>query len=122
MKMILKLGGSMIAAMAISAIGCSKSGVGANVVDATRAVTPPVNSATPIPSLPQSAEDKMPRISAEEAKKLVADGKAIIIDVRGTDAYNISHIKGALDIAINKLESGDLKNLPKDKQIIAYCS
>jgi hypothetical protein len=122
MKMILKLGSALIATMAISAVACSKSGVGANIAEATRATTPPVNSAAPIPSPPQNAEDKMPRITAEEAKKLVADGKAIIIDVRGTDAYKISHIKGALDIPIGKVEAGDLKNLPKDKRIIAYCA
>jgi 3-mercaptopyruvate sulfurtransferase SseA len=122
MKMILKLGGALIATISISAAGCSKSGVGASIADATRANTPPANSAAPIPSRPQSDEDKMPRINVEEARKLVADGKAIIIDVRGTDVYKLSHIKGALDIPMSKLEAGDLKNLPKDKQIIAYCS
>jgi hypothetical protein len=122
MKMILKLGGALITAVAISAAGCSKSGVARNIADATRASTPPANSAAPKPSTPQSAEDKMPRINAEEAKKQVADGKAIIIDVRGTEAYKILHIKGALDIPLPKVESGDLKDLPKDKRIIAYCS
>jgi len=121
MKMTLKLGGgALIAAMAISAIGCSKSGMGANIAEATKAGAPPANSAAPSP--PQNAEDKMPRLSAEETKKLVADGKAVIIDVRGPDAYKISHIKGALDIPLNKIESGDFKDLPKDKRIIAYCS
>jgi rhodanese-related sulfurtransferase len=64
----------------------------------------------------------MPRIKADETKKLVDEGKAIIIDVRGTEAYKISHIKGSLDIPLNKLESGDYKGLPKDKRIIAYCT
>jgi len=122
MKMIIKMGGALIATVAISAFGCSKPGVSANPADATRASTPPANTAAPIPSRPQSEEDKAPRINAEEAKKLVADGKAIIIDVRGTDAYKLSHIKGALDIPLGKVESGDLKNLPKDKHIIVYCA
>ncbi|MGH9937244.1 MAG: rhodanese-like domain-containing protein [Blastocatellia bacterium] len=123
MKMTLKLGGgALIAAMAISAIGCSKSGAATNMAEATRASTLPANSAAPTPSPPQSSEDKMPRLSAEETKKLVADGKAVIIDVRGPDAYKLSHIKGALDVPLNKLESGDFKDLPKDKRIIAYCS
>lgn len=123
MKMILKLGGgTLITAMMISAAGCSKSGVAKNIADATRASAPPAKSAAPIPSNPQSAEDKMPRIKVEEAKQLLAEGKAIIIDVRGTDTYKASHIKGALDIPMGKVESGDLKDLPKDKRIIAYCS
>jgi hypothetical protein len=70
----------------------------------------------------QNPEDKMPRIKADEARKLVDDGKAVIIDVRGTEAYKTEHIKGALDIPLNKLESGDYKGLPKDKHIIAYCT
>jgi len=123
MKMILKLGGgALIAAMAVSAIGCAKSGAATDLADTTKAGTPPVNSAAPIPPPPQNAEDKMPRISVEEAKKLVADGKAIIIDVRGPDAYKMAHIKGALDFPLPKVETGDLKDLPKDKRIIAYCS
>jgi hypothetical protein len=123
MKMILKLsGGAMIATMAIFAAGCSKSGAATNMADAAVANTPALNTAAPVPSPPQSAEDKMPRISAEEAKKLVADGKAIIIDVRGTDAYKTAHVKGALDVPLNKLESGDFKSLVKDKRVIAYCT
>jgi rhodanese-related sulfurtransferase len=64
----------------------------------------------------------MPRINVEEARKLVAEGKAIFIDVRGPDSFNSSHIKGALDFPMKKLEAGDIKDLPKDKRIIAYCA
>jgi 3-mercaptopyruvate sulfurtransferase SseA len=115
MNMILKLGGMLIAGMAIAAADCPKSG-------AAMASDMPANSAAPIHSLPQNAEDKMPRVTAEEAKKLVAEGKAIIIDVRGSDSYKSSHIKGALDFPLKKLEAGDFTNLPKDKRIIAYCT
>jgi 3-mercaptopyruvate sulfurtransferase SseA len=123
MKMISKIGaGALIAAIAIWAIGCSKSGSATNTADATAANMPSSNAAAPAPSQIQNPEDKVPRISVEEAKKLLADSKAIIIDVRGAEAYKMSHIKGALDIPLNKLESGDFKGLPKDKRIIAYCS
>ncbi len=76
------------------------------------------------PAVPESQnpEDKMPRIGPEESQKLVKDGKAVIIDVRGTDAYKVAHIKGALDIPLNNIESGDYKGLPKGKRIIAYCT
>lgn len=124
MKMISKLGGgALIAAMAMWAAGCSKSGAATTVTDtAVVANTPLSNTAAPVPSPPQSPEDKVPRINVEETKKLLSDAKAIIIDVRGTDTYKTAHIKGALDIPISKLESGDFKGLPKDKRIIAYCS
>ena len=63
----------------------------------------------------------MPRVKVEDAKKMIAEGKAIIIDVRGAEAYKMSHIKGALDIPLTKLEARDFKDLPKDKILIAYC-
>ena len=61
------------------------------------------------------------RITIEEARELVAQDKAIIVDVRGDSSYEASHIKGSISIP-----GGDIgaraKELPKDKKIIAYCS
>src|SRR5207253_536579 len=81
---------------------------------------PAQNVATPAPT--PNPEDKMPRVSAEEAKKLVAAHEAVLIDVRGTQAYQEAHIKGALDFQGQKIEAGDFKGLPRDKRIIAYCT
>lgn len=61
------------------------------------------------------------RITVEEARDLVAQNKAVIVDVRGDSQYNTSHIKGSISIP-----GGDVaaraKELPKDKKIITYCS
>lgn len=81
---------------------------------ATVAPTTPV--ATPNP------ENDGKRISVEEAKAAVAKGEAVVIDVRGPDAFKIAHIKGAIEHNIGRLEGNDYKGLPKNKQIIAYCS
>lgn len=70
----------------------------------------------------QNPEDAMPRIKVEEAKALVEKGSAVILDVRGSDAYKTSHVKGALDYPLSRLEQSDFKDLPKNKRIIAYCS
>jgi len=127
MNIILKLGVSALTiGVAITAAGCAKSGsstptVGATTAGASAAQSAP-QSATAIPSPPQNAEDKIPRVKVDEAKKMIAEGKAIIIDVRGADAYKMSHIKGALDVPLTKLDTGEIKDLPKDKLIIAYCS
>lgn len=67
-------------------------------------------------------EDSMPRVSVEEAKAAVDKGTAVIIDVRGPDAYKAAHVKGALEHSLSLLEQGDFKDLPKNKRIIAYCS
>ena len=70
----------------------------------------------------QSAEDAMPRVTAAESIALVKEGKAIVIDVRGTEAYKAAHTKGSIDYPLNKLEAGDFTGLPRDKRIIAYCT
>ena len=123
MNMILKLSASALTVgMAITAAGCAKSGASTPTASATTAGGTATRSAAAVSSpIPQNAEDKVPRVKVEEAKKMFAEGKAIIIDVRGADAYKISHIKGALDLPLNKVEAGDFKDLPKDKLIIAYC-
>jgi len=75
-----------------------------------------------VPAPPSNPEDKMPRVKVDEARKLVEEGKAVIVDVRGTEAYKLGHIKGALDIPLAQIESGNYTGLPKDKRIIAYCT
>jgi Rhodanese-like domain len=123
MNMILKLGAvALISGTAITATGYVRLGASTHMTCAAARVATSANLAAPIHSLPQNAEDKMPRINVEETKKLVAEGKAVIIDVRGSDSYKSSHIKGALDFPLKKLEAGDFTGLPKDKRIIAYCS
>jgi len=123
MNIILKLGASALTVgLAITAAGCAKSGASTHTAGEAAAGAPATNSATAVPPHTQNAEEKMPRVSVEEAKKLIAEGKVVIIDVRGAEAYKMSHIKGALDVPLNKLEAGDFKDLPKDKPIIAYCS
>src|SRR5262245_25663529 len=123
MNIILKLGVSALTiGMAITAAGCTKSGASTPRVGAATAGASAAQATTAIPPSTQNAEDKIPRVKVEEAKKMVAEGKAIIIDVRGADAYKMSHIKGALDVPLIKLDTGESKDLPKDKLIIAYCS
>jgi hypothetical protein len=123
MNIILKLGVSALTiGMSITAAGCAKSGASTPTAGATAAGASAARSTTAIPPPTQNAEDKIPRVKVDEAKKMVAEGKAIFIDVRGADAYKMSHIKGALDVPLTKLNEGEFKDLPNDKLIIAYCS
>ncbi len=111
---------SLILASACLAMACSKLAASTTSPNTTAVTTPDPAAAAPSPT--QNPEDKMPRLRPEEAKKLVDDGKAIIVDVRGTEAYKLSHIKGSVDYVLGKFESGDFSGLPKGKQIIAYCT
>jgi hydroxyacylglutathione hydrolase len=65
--------------------------------------------------------DGVRRITPAEARAAVAQGKAIIVDVRGADSYNAGHIKGARWIRLEDIGSR-AGELPRNKTIITYCS
>ncbi len=74
-------------------------------------------AATPI-----SPEDRVPRISVDEARRLLAANQAVMVDVRAQDIYDREHIKGAINVPLAQLEAGDYKALPHHKRIITYCA
>ena len=115
--------GALLALVAGANFACHSTTAGTAATTATTATTaaPDANAANaPAPS--QNPEDSMPRVRVEDAKAEVGSGKAVIIDVRGTDAWKVAHVEGALDIQLADLEKSDFKNLPKGKRIIAYCT
>lgn len=114
--------GALILASACLMLACSQLAVSTSPSPSTAVATPNPAVAAPAPAPTQNPEDKMPRIGPQEAKQLVDQGKGIIIDVRGPEAYKISHIKGSLDYSLSRIEAGDFSGLPKNKRIIAYCT
>ncbi len=58
-------------------------------------------------------------ISAVDAKK-EADKGALLLDVREQYEYDITHIPDSKLIPLKQLKAR-MKELPKDKEIIAYC-
>ncbi|HEX7190770.1 MAG TPA: rhodanese-like domain-containing protein [Thermoanaerobaculia bacterium] len=67
------------------------------------------------------ASQEAPRITKEEARKLVDAGKAVFVDVRSENSYSIAHIKGALSIPGSQLAMRIIEVPPK-KKIITYCA
>jgi rhodanese-related sulfurtransferase len=61
------------------------------------------------------------RITREEASKLVAAGKAVFVDVRSRETYDLDHIKGAISIP-NSQMINRFKELPPGKIAITYCA
>jgi 3-mercaptopyruvate sulfurtransferase SseA len=86
---------------------------------AATAPTPP--TAPTAPAAPADPLAEAPRISAADARKALDAGKAVLVDVRSLDAWQDEHAKGAVNIPVNELyaRTGEL---PKDKQVIAYCT
>jgi rhodanese-related sulfurtransferase len=64
---------------------------------------------------------EFPEISIPELKSAIAEKKATVIDVNGTDSYKAGHIPTALNFEAAK-DNLD-KKLPADKNalIVAYC-
>jgi rhodanese-related sulfurtransferase len=61
------------------------------------------------------------RIEAQEAKRLVDKGEAVIVDVRSQASWDMGHVQGALHVPLDELEAR-LSQLPKNKLIVAYCT
>jgi len=71
-----------------------------------------------------SAADDVPRITVQELKAKMDKGDdLVVVDVRTGNDYENSKlkIKGAVRISIVKIEDR-YKELPKDKEIILYCT
>ena len=73
-------------------------------------------------NLPQT-DAQVSRVPPDQAKAAFDRGDALIVDVRGPDAYAQKHITGALEISLGVIET-DPTNLPLDKNkwIITYCT
>ena len=72
-----------------------------------------------------SAEDaklaRARRIKREDAAKLVAQGKAVYVDVRSLDSFTRRHIKGAISLPGSQLVAR-MNEIPAGKMAITYCA
>ena len=79
-----------------------------------------VNSAAPKADEHGHA-DNAPRITLADAKKDFDAGNVVFIDTRAKAAYDVEHIKGAINMTTDAVEAR-YKEIPTGKKIIAYCS
>ena len=79
-------------------------------------------STQPPANLPEN-DAEVPRVSVDQAKAALDSGDAVIVDVRGAEAYARGHIAGALEVSLSAVQT-DPANLPLDKNkwIITYCT
>jgi len=92
---------------------------GAAMGDAQAPQATPAQPATQAAPADPAAE--APRISVADAKKALDAGKAILVDVRSAMSYQQEHPKGAISMPTHEI-AARMSELPKDKQIIAYCT
>lgn len=84
----------------------------------TRPAAPQAQARPAAPADPLAAA---PRITVAEAKKAVDAGKALLVDVRSAQAFQMEHAKGAVNIPVSEV-STRAGELPRDKQLITYCT
>lgn len=99
---------------------CQRASVESNPETANQipAVTYTPDNTAPAAPAPK---DDVPRITLEDAKKDFDKGGVLFIDTRAEAAYKTEHIKGAISVPAETIESR-YKDIPKNKKIIAYCS
>ncbi len=82
--------------------------------------TAQTNSAPAATKTPDPA-DSAPRISLAEAKQAFDEGNVVFVDTRAEVQYKQEHIKGAINVPAEAMETR-YKEIPTGKKIIAYCS
>ncbi|MBI5352052.1 MAG: hypothetical protein HZB50_05395 [Chloroflexi bacterium] len=81
----------------------------------------PAAAPPPDTALEEETYPEIQRVSLAEAKAALDSGSALFIDVRSAEAYQGSHISGAINIPLEELEAR-LGELDKAQWIITYCT
>ena len=81
----------------------------------------PATVPTPDTALVEETYPEIQRVSIDKTKAALDSGSAVIVDVRSAEAYQGSHISGAINIPLEKLEAR-LGELDKAEWIITYCT
>ena len=68
-------------------------------------------------------QESVPLISSKALhKKLTDNEELILLDTRTTEEYKVSHLQGAHYVGYDEFKIGKLQNIPKDAQVVVYCS
>ncbi len=85
---------------------------------------------TSVKQLLAAANEAVPRVTPDEARRLIADADALVVDVRdGTEVAQTGKIKGAINVSRGMVEFRADADTPyynaafqKDRPIILYCA
>lgn len=64
--------------------------------------------------------DKLEPIPADELLERLMKGLVTVLDVRPAEEFAAGHLPGAINVPMDRLESG-LAKLPKKREVVAYC-
>jgi hypothetical protein len=111
--------GVVILAVVVGAIFLNESRLG-STSSAAGNISVPVTTAQAQPTS-QIPFPSVPRISLDETKSKLESGQVVLVDVRSKNSYDKSHAVGAVSIPEDELGSR-LNELPRDKEIVLYCT
>ena len=85
---------------------------------------------TSVKQLLAAANEAVPRVTPDEARRLMADADALVVDVRdGTEVAKTGKIKGAVNVSRGMIEFRADADTPyhdaafrKDRPVILYCA
>jgi hypothetical protein len=63
----------------------------------------------------------VPRIALDETQEKLAQGQAILVDVRSKESFEKAHAVGAISVPEEEV-AARLNELPRDKELILYCT
>jgi hypothetical protein len=63
----------------------------------------------------------VPRISLKDTQDELAQGQAVLVDVRSKSSYDQAHATGAISMPEEEIDAR-LNELPRDKDLILYCT
>jgi 3-mercaptopyruvate sulfurtransferase SseA len=93
--------------------------LGCNSADNKLNTTAQKQNSSPSPQTVYS--DGARRITVQEAQDLIKKGELFVVDVRNQSMYDAGHIPGSKLIPEGEIVTR-IKELPKDKTILTYCS
>ncbi|HWT02956.1 MAG TPA: rhodanese-like domain-containing protein [Pyrinomonadaceae bacterium] len=117
MRLSYRLAAAALAALALAA--CNSNDPKGNKTAGSS--SPTSQTPRPNPSAHVAPADGVKRITTVELRDALANGTAVVVDVRPAQSYQQSRIKGSISIPLEQVASR-LSELPRDKMIVTYCS
>lgn len=125
MKGNTKLAAATALAAAAAIFGACRADDTAGVPGASQVASKNTANATaakPSPSVvARATPEDARRVTADELRKMLDAGKAVVYDTRGKAAYDAEHIKGALSMPSDEV-AARTGELPTDKTLVFYCT
>ncbi len=92
----------------------------AALFDAVRRVAQTHRPGTEVARRAFVGPDDVEEVEREDLLRRVAEGSAVVLDVRPRAEYDGGHLPGAVNIPLEDLP-GRMDELPTDREVVAYC-